>query len=295
MISLTPLHPLFVAEVGGVDLRLPPVQAALDAIAEGLDHHAVLVFRDQPLDTVQQIAFSRHFGEVEETVGAALKSHRPRLGDPRIAEVSNLAPDGSIRAPDDRWRLMQRANEFWHTDSSFKHRPGKISLLTAHECPAQGGETEFADLRAAYDALDDKARAEIADLRAVHSMGYSRGLIGYTELAEEAAPAFPPVVQPLVRVHPGSQRWTLYLASHASHILGMPREQGRALLDRLTAHATQPKFVYRHRWRVHDLVMWDNRCTMHRARAYDDFGQRRDMRRTTVVDDVLAPFVEDAR
>ena len=141
MISLTPLHPLFVAEVAGVDLQLPLEQAAYDMIAEALDRHAVLVFRDQPLDTSQQVAFSRYFGEVEKTVGATLKSHRSRLGDPRIAEVSNLAPDGSIRAPDDRWRLMQRANELWHTDSSFKHRPGKISLLTAHQCPAQGGET----------------------------------------------------------------------------------------------------------------------------------------------------------
>lgn len=296
MITLAPLHPLFVAEVGGVDLRREMDKAAVETLVAALDRHAVLVLRNQPLTNAEQIAFSRNFGPIETTVGAALKGNGSRLEEPRIAEVSNLGADGSVRAPDDKWRLMQRANEFWHTDSSFKPRSGKISLLSAHECPRHGGETEFADLRAAYDELDAATRAEIADLWASHSMLHSRRLAGYTELAEEASSLFPPVAHPIVRLHPGSQRRTLYLASHASHIIGWPHERGRALLDRLTAFATQRRFVYRHQWQVDDLVIWDNRCTMHRARPYDEFGERRDMRRTTIVDEeVPAPFVEEAR
>jgi alpha-ketoglutarate-dependent 2,4-dichlorophenoxyacetate dioxygenase len=293
MLQVTPLHPLFAAQVSGVDLR-EPTPALFAEVAAALDRHAVLVFRDQPLGTAQQIAFSEGFGPLETTVGAALKGPGgSRLGEPRLAEVSNLSPDGGIRPPDDRWRLMQKANEFWHTDSSFKPRSGKISILSAHECPGRGGDTEFADLRAAYDALDDDTRDRIAGLRVAHSMARSRALVGYDDLAADAAARFPPVSQPLARRHPGSGRMSLYLASHASHVIGWPLEEGRSLLDRLMALATEPRFVFRHSWRVGDLVMWDNRCTLHRARPYDDIGERRDMRRTTVVEEQsVAPFVE---
>ncbi len=296
MIRVEPLHPLFAAEVLGVDLARPPSAALIAEIAKALDVHAVLVFRDQPLTSVQQIAFSEGFGVLEETVGAALKGKASsRLGEPRIAEVSNLGPDGAIRPPEDRWRLMQRANGFWHTDSSFKPQWGKISFLSAHECPATGGQTEFVDLRAAHDALDDATRAEIAGLKAAHSMARSRGLVGYDELAAEAVTRFPPVIQPLERRHPGSGRISLYLASHASHVLGLSPERGRELLDRLIALATTPPMIFQHGWKVGDLVMWDNRCTMHRGLPYDDLNERRDMRRTTVVETQdIAPFVEMA-
>lgn len=293
MLRVTPLHPLFAAQVSGVDLRAP-TPALIAEVAAALDRYAVLVFRDQVLSNDQQIAFSEGFGPLETTVGAALNGQRQsRLGEPRIAEVSNLSAQGAIRAPDDRWRLMQKANELWHTDSSFKPRSGKISILSAHECPAQGGDTEFADLRAAYDALDAATKEQIAELRVAHSMARSRGLVGYDDLAAGAALKFPPVSQPLVHRHPGSGRMSLYLASHASHVIGWPQDEGRALLDRLTAFATEPRFVFRHSWRVADLLMWDNRCTMHRARPYDDMGERRDLRRTTVVEDQrVAPFAE---
>lgn len=292
MITEKPLHPYFAAEIIGANLAAPR-PGEIKAIAQALSRHAVLVFRGQPLTNAQQIAFSAAFGPLEETVGSRLKTHRSRFGEPRIAEVSNLAPDGSIRAADDRWRLMQRANEMWHTDSSFKQRPGKYSLLSAHECPRSGGETEFADLLTAYDRLDEQTRAEIADLRAVHSTAFSRGLVGYAEFAREADAIFPPVLQPLVRRNPGSGRMSLYLASHASHVAGWPHERGRNLLDRLTAAATVPELVYRHHWQIGDLVMWDNRCTMHRGLPYDDCAERRDMRRTVVIDeDMFAPLAE---
>ncbi|MBI1686433.1 TauD/TfdA dioxygenase family protein [Caulobacter hibisci] len=296
MVRAVPLHPLFAAEVSGVDLGRPLQAALISEIAAALDTHAVLVFRDQPLTNAQQIAFSERFGALEETVGAAVRGiTNSRLGEPRIAEVSNLGPDGAIRAPEDRWRLMQQANGFWHTDSSFKPRWGKISFLSAHECPATGGQTEFADLRAAYDALDPTTKADIVGLEAVHSMSRSRGLVGYDELASQAAERFPPVVQPIARHHPGSGRMSLYLASHASHVLGRSPESGRTLLNDLIAFATTPGFVFQHSWRVGDLVMWDNRCTMHRGLPYDDLNERRDMRRTTVVETQdIAPFAEMA-
>ncbi len=296
MIRVEPLQPLFAAAVSGVDLGRPPSVAVISEIVAALDAYAVLVFRDHPITNAQQIAFSEAFGVLEETVGAALKGRAvSRFGEPRIAEVSNLGPDGAIRPADDRWRLMQRANAFWHTDSSFKPQWGKISFLSAHECPITGGQTEFVDLRAAYDTLDDATRIEITGLKAAHSMARSRGLVGYDELAAEAVTRFPPVVQPLARRHPGSGRMSLYLASHASHVLGVSPERGRELLDRLTTHATAPRLVFQHIWKVGDLVMWDNRCTMHRGLPYDDLRERRDMRRTTVVETQdIAPFAEMA-
>jgi alpha-ketoglutarate-dependent 2,4-dichlorophenoxyacetate dioxygenase len=180
--------------------------------------------------------------------------------------------------------MMMLANQLWHTDSSFKRVPGKFSFLSAHEVPPSGGQTEFADLRAAYDALDLATKERIEGLVAEHSIFYSRRLVGYTEFSDEERTALPPVPQTIVRIHPATGRKTLYLASHASHIIGWPVEQGRALLDQLIEFATQPCFVYQHRWRVGDLVVWDNRCTLHRGRPYDDANFRRDMRRTTVED-----------
>jgi alpha-ketoglutarate-dependent 2,4-dichlorophenoxyacetate dioxygenase len=274
-------------------LRDPVDQETFRKIAQALDRYAVLVFRCQPLTDEQQIAFSRLFGPLEVAVGSMRKGRESRQGDSRLAEVSNLDANDRIRSQSDPWRLMQRANELWHTDSSFKRVPGKISFLSAHELPPTGGNTEFADLRAAYDELDAATQRRIEDLIAEHSMFHSRSLLGYTDFTELERVSFPPVPQTVVRVHPGSGRKTLYLASHASRIIGWPVEQGRVLLGSLIEFSTHPRFVYRHQWRLNDLVVWDNRCTLHRSRPYDDARHRRDMRRTTVED--TASTLEQAR
>jgi alpha-ketoglutarate-dependent 2,4-dichlorophenoxyacetate dioxygenase len=277
------LHPLFVGEVSGIDLRDTVDQETFASMVGALDRHAVLVFRDQHLDDDQQIAFSRRFGPLEAPIGTIRNDRKSRLRK-ELADVSNLDENNNVRAASDRWRMMLLANELWHTDSSFRPVPAKISFLSAREIPPAGGETEFADLRAAYDALDEATKNRIAPLVAEHSIFHSRSLVGYSEFSDEERVALPPVPQTLVRRHPGSGRMTLYLASHASHIIGWPIDQGRALLNDLIGFSTQPRFIYRHHWRVGDLVVWDNRCTLHRARPYDDTRYRRDMRRTTVQD-----------
>jgi alpha-ketoglutarate-dependent 2,4-dichlorophenoxyacetate dioxygenase len=282
-IAIRQLHPLFVGEVSGVDLRSPPTPDTFRAIAGALDRFAVLVFREQPLEDEQQIAFSRLFGRLETSIGTIRKDRKQRLRG-ELADISNLDENSGVRAAGDRFRVNMLANQLWHTDSSFKRVPGKVSLLSARKVPPIGGETEFADLRASYDALDEATKTRIEGLVAEHSIFHSRSLIGCSDFADEERAALPPVPQTLVRVHPGSGRKTLYLASHATHIIGRPLEQGRALLDELIKFATQQRFVYQHQWRVGDLVVWDNRCTLHRARPYDDLRDRRDMRRTTVED-----------
>jgi alpha-ketoglutarate-dependent 2,4-dichlorophenoxyacetate dioxygenase len=282
-IAIRQLHPLFVGEVSGVDLRSPPAPDTFRAIAGALDRFAVLVFRKQPLEDEQQIAFSRLFGPLETSIGTIRKDRKQRLRG-ELADISNLDENSGVRAAGDRFRVNMLANQLWHTDSSFKRVPGKVSLLSARKVPPIGGETEFADLRASYDALDEATKTRIEGLVAEHSIFHSRSLIGCSDFADEERAALPPVPQTLVRVHPGSGRKTLYLASHATHIIGRPLEQGRALLDELIKFATQQRFVYQHQWRVGDLVVWDNRCTLHRARPYDDLRDRRDMRRTTVED-----------
>ena len=292
-LTIRPLHPLFVAEVSGVDPKHRIESETFLEIEAALDRYGVLVFREAPLSDEEQIAFSRLFGPVELPVGSIRRDRRRRLRED-IVDVSNLDAGNHIRAPEDRWRLMMLANQLWHTDSSFKRVPGKISLLSAREVPPAGGETEFADLRAAYDALDAPTRQQIDGLSAEHSIFYSRKRVGYHDFSQEERAALPPVSRPVVRVHPGSRRTSLYLGSHASHIVGWPMAEGRALLDRLTAFATEPRFVHSHSWRRNDLIIWDNRCTLHRVRPYDDLRHRRDMRRTTVADAEegldLAPF-----
>jgi alpha-ketoglutarate-dependent 2,4-dichlorophenoxyacetate dioxygenase len=292
-VSVRRLHPLFVGEVSGVDLRRSIDQETFSAIEAALDRYAVLIFRNQMLKDEQQIAFSRLFGPLETSIGTIRKGRRHRLRSNELADLSNLDENDNIRSLSDRWRMMMLANQLWHTDSSFKPVPGKVSLLSAREVPPSGGETEFADLRAAYDALDEGTKKQIDDLIAEHSIFHSRGLIGYTDFSDEERAALPPVPQTLVRIHPGSRRKTLYLAAHASHVIGWPIEQGRTLLAELITFATQPRFVHQHQWRAGDLVVWDNRCTLHRARPYDDAHHRRDMRRTTVEDS--GPTLEQSR
>ena len=287
-VSVTPLHPLFGAAISGLDLRQPLSVETIRSIVRVLDRYAVLVFRQQALTDSAQIAFSSLFGTLEGPAVSSLRKARSiRLGSGLLADVSNLDADNRIRDEHDPWRLFQRANQLWHTDSSFKQVPASISILCAREVPPNGGDTEFADMRAAYDELDQATRDGIEGLAAVHSIAYSRSLVGYEALSETERAALPPVAHPLVRVHPGSGRRSLYVGSHASHIAGFQMSEGRALLRSLTEFATNPRFVYRHCWQLFDLVMWDNRCTLHRGRPYDELHHRRDMRRTTVLDAVL--------
>ena len=282
-LHLRPLHPLFAAEATGVDLRAPPDAATLAGIVAALDRYAVLVLPAQPLTDAQQIAFSRRLGPLETTIKAYRADHKPRL-DLHISDVSNLDENNRVLAENDRRRMNGLGNRLWHTDSSFKPVPARYSLLSARTVPAEGGETEFADLRAAWDALPEPMQRRIEGLVAEHSILHSRGTIGFTDFSEEERARLQPVPQTLVRTHPGSGRKTLYLASHAGAIRGMNLPEARLLLLDLMEHATQRPFVYRHRWRVGDLVIWDNRCTLHRARPYD-LSVPRDMHRTTVSDE----------
>ncbi|HUK00625.1 MAG TPA: TauD/TfdA family dioxygenase [Stellaceae bacterium] len=283
-IRVTPLHPHIGAEVTGIDLARPLGADEFAEIERAFNRHAVLVFPGQPLTDDQQIAFSRLFGPLETSPEYA-GSKKSRLGRPEIADISNLDPEGRVMTAADQRLLFNRGNQLWHTDSSFKYVPARCSLLSAREIPPAGGETEFADMRAAYDALPEEKKRALDGLVVEHSIFRSRSLIGFSEFNEEIQRELPAVPQLLVRRHPGSGRRTLYLASHASHIIGWPVQEGRRLIEELIAFATEPRFVYQHRWRVGDLVMWDDRCTMHRGRPYDDTRYRRDMHRTTVSDE----------
>ncbi len=283
-IDVKQLHPLFVGEVSGVDVARPLPAETVAEIAAALDRYAVLIFHDQTLDDEGQLAFARRFGPIEPP--QAFSGAR-RLKHAEFADVSNLDADNRPRAAGDRRRMNALGNRLWHTDASFRRVPGALSLLYAHAVPAPSpkgdGETEFADLRAAYDALPDATKAMIEALVAEHSIFQSRGLIGFTDFTAEERAQMPPVPQRLVRRHPGSGRKTLYLAAHASHIVGWPVPDGMLLLRELIEHATQPEFTCLHRWHKGDLVIWDNRCTMHRGRRFDET-QARDLRRLTTQD-----------
>jgi alpha-ketoglutarate-dependent 2,4-dichlorophenoxyacetate dioxygenase len=281
-IELTPLHTCLGAELRGVDLTRPVRPEVFAEIEAAFNHYGILVFPEQPVTDEQQLAFSRLFGPLEINPNYAGAKMRLR---PDVADISNLDPEGRVLARDDRRNLFNLGNQLWHTDSSFKHVPARCSLLSARELPSSGGDTEFADMRAAWDALPDARKRELEGLVVEHSIFRSRSQIGFADFNDEIFKELPPVRQALVRHHPASRRTSLYLASHASHIVGWPVEEGRALIEELIAFATQPQFVYRHHWSVGDLVMWDNRCTMHRGRPYDDT-QRRVLHRTTVSDEI---------
>jgi alpha-ketoglutarate-dependent 2,4-dichlorophenoxyacetate dioxygenase len=283
-IKVRQLHPVFVGEVTGVDLSRPVEPSVMAEIEAAIFQHAVLVFPGQTITDEQQLEFSRWFGPLETSVRKLRLDHKERL-DSHIADISNLTETNQLMSREDRRRMGQLANQLWHTDSSFKKVPARYSLLSARVVPPEGGETEFVDLRAAYDSLPDKLKAQIEDLVAEHWYLYSRGLIGFTDFTPEERAGLAPVQQVLVRVHPGSKRKTLYLASHAEHIIGMPVPEGRLLLRELTEYATRPPLVYRHHWTVGDLVMWDDRCTMHRGRPWN-LQHVRDMHRTTVSDEI---------
>jgi alpha-ketoglutarate-dependent 2,4-dichlorophenoxyacetate dioxygenase len=278
------LHPMFVGEATGVDLSTQLPESTVSEITAAIDRYAVLIFPNQRLDDESQLEFARRFGPIEPP--QAYSGPR-RLKHAEFADVSNLDADNRPRPPGDRRRMNALGNRLWHTDASFRRVPGALSMLYAHKIPAPSpkgdGETEFADMRAAYNALPAAMKDMVEPLVAEHSIFHSRALIGFTGFTDEERAAMPPVPQRLVRRHPGSGRKTLYLASHASHIVGWPVPDGMLLIRELIEHATTPEFVYRHRWRVGDLVIWDNRCTMHRGRKFDET-QPRDLRRITTQD-----------
>jgi alpha-ketoglutarate-dependent 2,4-dichlorophenoxyacetate dioxygenase len=283
-LSIETIGPTLAARVTGLDLTRPLDAAAVAAIEAGMDAHAVLVFPAQRITDEQQMAFTLNFGALEDTAGGNVtKQDQARL-DARIADVSNLDERGQPLARDDRRRMFNLGNQLWHSDSSFRAVPAKYSILSGRVVATSGGNTEFADMRAAYDALDEQTRAEVEDLVCEHSLLYSRGALDFDELTAEEKAMFAPVRQRLVRTHPRTGRKSLYLSSHAGAIVGWPVPEARAFLRDLNEHATQPRFVYVHRWQPFDLVMWDNRQTMHRVRRFDGT-QVRDMRRTTVAGD----------
>jgi alpha-ketoglutarate-dependent 2,4-dichlorophenoxyacetate dioxygenase len=272
--------PFFVGEVAGIDLRSPLPAAQVAAIHAGMDRYAVLVFRDQRIDDDQQLAFSHQLGPLEQATGDIMDPKDRRLSMD-LNDISNLDRNGGVLARDDRRRLFSLGNQLWHSDSSFKAVPAMYSLLSARVIPSAGGNTEFADMRAAYDALDEATKREVHDLICTHSQIFSRGLLGFDDFTEADRLKWAPVRQRLVRRHPVTGRLSLYLSSHAGTIEGWPVPEARAFLRDLTEHATQRQFVHAHVWRPHDLVMWDNRVTMHRARRYPS-AEVRDLRRTTL-------------
>ena len=287
-IAIRQIHPVFVGEVSGIDVTRPLAPEEVAAVEAGMDRYAVLVFHEQKLTDEQQMAFSRHFGALEDARGGNITRPEDKRLQVGMNDVSNLGGDGRPLDRESRQRLFNLGNMLWHSDSSFRPIPAKYSLLSARVVNLAGGNTEFADMRAAYDALEAATKAEIEDLVCEHSLMYSRSSLGLLDYSEEERAMFRPVRQRLVRTHPVTGRRSLYLSSHAGGIVGMPMAEARILLRDLTEHATQPRFVYVHRWRPWDLIMWDNRQLMHRVRRYDE-RQPRDMRRTTIAGD--APTV----
>ncbi len=282
-LTFRPLHPHFVAEASGIDLRHAHDRETLDQLRAGMDTYAVLVFRDQPLSNDDHLAFAQRFdGQLHTKTGiSALQKNR--FGNEALADVSNVDENGDILKPDDRRRMYGLGNRLWHTDASFQDPAGRYSMLAAKAVPASGADTEFADMRAAYDALPTEMKAQLEELRVHHSIAHSRQILGF-EFSQQEQETLKGAIHPLIRTLPRSHRKSLYVAAHASRIIDWPIPEGRLLLRDLMEHATQPQFVYRHEWRDHDLVIWDNRATMHRARPFADTTVRRELRRVTTLD-----------
>lgn len=281
---IDPARPTFIGEVSGIDLTRRLTEEEVSAIHAGMDRFGVLVFHDQHFEDEQQIAFSRQLGMLEEATGDIMSEKDRRLSMD-LNDISNLDKNGELLPRDDRRRLFGLGNLLWHSDSSFKEVPAKYSMLSARKIPLAGGNTEFADMRAAYDALDSETKSEVHNLICLHSQIFSRGVLGFDDFTDAERAKWAPVRQGLVRRHPNTGRLSLYLASHAGGIEGWPMPEARSFLRDLNEHATQRQFVYAHVWRPWDLVMWDNRVTMHRARRYDP-KEVRDMRRTTLTNEV---------
>jgi alpha-ketoglutarate-dependent 2,4-dichlorophenoxyacetate dioxygenase len=283
-LSTRKLHPTFGGEVGPIDLSKVD-ESDLDAIRAAMDEYAVLVFRDQELTNDDQVEFARRLdGTLHTRTGvSALKSTKRRFDNEAVSDISNVNAEGELLDADDRKRLQGLANRLWHTDASFTDPPGRYSMLSARVVPPVAADTQFADMRAAYDALPEDKKAALEGLVVHHSIAYSRATLGF-DFTEEEKKSLPGAYHPLVRSSAETGRKSLYLASHASMIVGWPVPEGRMLLRELIEHATRPEFVFGHAWRVGDLVIWDNRTTMHRATSFDDKSHVRDMRRVTTLD-----------
>ncbi len=282
-LSFKPLHATFVAEVSTVDLRTVKDAATLEQIRCGMDKYNVLVFRNQPFTDDEQLEFAQRFdGQLHARTSTSVLV-KNRFGNEALSDISNVGADGQLLSPDDRRRMTGLANRLWHADATFVEPAGRYSMLSARVVPPVAADTEFADMCAAYDALDDETKSTIAGLKVHHSIAYSRELLGF-EFAPAEKEQLKGAVHPLVRDFPRSGRRSLYLASHASSIIDMRVPEGRLLLRDLMEHATQARFVYSHHWAVGDFVIWDNRSTMHRARPFDDGKYRRELRRTTTLD-----------
>ena len=292
-LSIRQIHPVFSGEVSGADLTKPLSPAQVAAIEAGMDRYAVLVFRDQKIDDDQQMAFTVNFGAIENAQGGNItKAHEFRLKQGMV-DVSNLDRDGKPLGRDDRRRMFNLGNRLWHSDSSFRAIPAKYSLLSGRIVAKEGGDTEFADMRVAYDTLDDATRKICDGLICEHSLIYSRGSMGFDALSDDEKKMFKPVRQSLVRTHPVTGRRSLYLSSHIGTIVGWPMPEARDFIRDLVEHATQRPYVYAHKWRPHDLVIWDNRQTMHRVRRFDE-SLPRDMRRTTVAGEAMTAAQAEA-
>jgi alpha-ketoglutarate-dependent 2,4-dichlorophenoxyacetate dioxygenase len=277
------LHPHFVAEVSAVDLKTVRDAETLAQIRAGMDEFSVLVFRDQVWSDAEHLDFAQRLDGVLHTKLGISALQKNRFGNEALGDISNLDENGEIMRSDNRRRMYGLGNRLWHTDASFQDPAGRYSMLSAKVVPPVAADTEYADMRAAYDALPEAEKARLEGLHAHHSIAYSRQTLGF-EFSENEQEALKGAVHPLVRTIPRSKRRSLYLASHASRIVEWPVPEGRLLLRDLIEHSTQPEFVYRHQWRAGDLVIWDNRATMHRARPFDDARYRRELRRVTTLD-----------
>jgi len=282
MLKVDPLHNHCAGEATGIDLSAPLARDAVAEIEAAMDRYTVLVFRGQPLTQDQQVRMTRSFGPLDLGL-KKVKKQADRLQYAELADISNVGVDGRPVDRNHRKVVGNIANQLWHSDSSFQKPAARYSMLSAVVTPSWGGDTEFADMRAAYDGLTQEMKQEIAPLEAEHYALHSRFLLGDEDYSEEQRNAIPPATWPLVRTHAGSGRTHLFIGVHARGIHGMTVAEGRMLLSDLQEHATQPQFIYRHRWEVGDLVMWDNRCTLHRGRRYD-LAEPRELRRSTTED-----------
>lgn len=283
------VKPDFFGEVRGLDLHKELDSETVSALVAAMDQFAVLVIRDQSLDDEDQLRFSTYFGAPQKSVTLHRQDHTRRMQRDEVSDISNVDEHGDRINVNYAMKVFTLSSRLWHTDNSFRRPSGKYTFLCAKRLPPAGGNTEFTDLRAAWDAFPEKRKPPLLAMRAIHNLGYSRVLAGSPDLDDNERKNLPPTAQDLVRMHPGSGRRSFYLASHAECIEGMSREEGRALLDELTAFCTQPQFVVAHVWRPGDLVVWDNRCTMHRAMPYDEQRHIREMRRTTVAEEAVSP------
>ena len=282
-ITFKKLHPTFMAEVSPIDLREVNDEGTFEELRKGMDEYGVLVFKGQQFSHQEQLDFAQRFdGELHsKTSNSAVGKNR--FGNDALTDISNVTQEGDIMSLNDRRRMNNISNRIWHTDASFVNPAGRYSMLFARNIPPVRADTQFADMRAAYDELDEETKKTIADLHVFHSIVYSRHTMGF-DFAEEERAKLPGAIQPLVKMTAGSTRKALYLASHADYVVEWPIPEGRLLLKDLMEHATQPQFVHYHECTVGDFLIWDNRTTMHRARPFDDVVYKRELTRVTTLD-----------